>query len=86
MLAPALLVLDEATSHLDIERERQVNAAVNRIRITRIVIAHRLETIANAQRVRCWSPMARCNPFRHPIHTKWRWRDSRIRGGNTFLE
>ncbi|WHZ18938.1 MAG: Bacteriocin/lantibiotic efflux ABC transporter, permease/ATP-binding protein [Rhodanobacteraceae bacterium] len=48
---PALLVLDEATSHLDIERERQVNAAVNRLAITRIVIAHRPETIASAQHV-----------------------------------
>ncbi|MGH9437956.1 MAG: peptidase domain-containing ABC transporter, partial [Terriglobia bacterium] len=47
---PKLLVLDEATSHLDIERERQVNAAVNRLAITRIVIAHRPETIASAQR------------------------------------
>ncbi len=48
---PKLLVLDEATSHLDIDRERQVNAAVNRLAITRIVIAHRPETIASAQRV-----------------------------------
>lgn len=48
---PALLVLDEATSHLDIERERQINAAVDRMKITRIVIAHRPETIASAQRV-----------------------------------
>src|SRR5690348_10231924 len=47
---PALLVLDEATSHLDIERERQVDAAINRMQITRIVIAHRPETIASAQR------------------------------------
>lgn len=47
---PALLVLDEATSHLDIDRERQVNAAVHRMRITRIVIAHRPETIASVQR------------------------------------
>jgi ATP-binding cassette subfamily B protein RaxB len=47
---PALLVLDEATSHLDIERERQINAAVTRMPITRIVIAHRPETIASAQR------------------------------------
>lgn len=46
---PSLLVLDEATSHLDIERERQVNAAVHRLAITRIVIAHRPETIASAQ-------------------------------------
>lgn len=48
---PALLVLDEATSHLDVERERQVNAAINRLQITRIVIAHRPETIASAPRV-----------------------------------
>lgn len=48
---PKLLVLDEATSHLDVERERQVNAAVNRLKITRIVIAHRPETIASADRV-----------------------------------
>ena len=47
---PALLVLDEATSHLDIERERQVNAAIHRMQITRIVIAHRPETIASTQR------------------------------------
>jgi ATP-binding cassette subfamily B protein RaxB len=46
---PSLLVLDEATSHLDIERERQVNAAVNHLAITRIVIAHRPETIASTQ-------------------------------------
>lgn len=47
---PSLLVLDEATSHLDIKRERQVNAAVNHLAITRIVIAHRPETIASVQR------------------------------------
>ena len=48
---PKLLVLDEATSHLDVEREHQVNAAVNRLRLTRIVIAHRQETIATASTV-----------------------------------
>ena len=48
---PRILVLDEATSHLDIERERLVNDAVNRMKITRVVIAHRPETIANAERV-----------------------------------
>ncbi len=44
---PKLLVLDEATSHLDVERERLVNMAVQRINITRIVIAHRPETVAS---------------------------------------
>ncbi len=47
---PRLLVLDEATSHLDVEREQQVNAAVQRLRITRIVIAHRPETVASAHK------------------------------------
>lgn len=48
---PKLLMLDEATSHLDVDCERQINAAVNRMQITRITIAHRPETIASAQRV-----------------------------------
>ena len=48
---PRLLVLDEATSHLDMERERQVNASVQRLKLTRIVIAHRPETMACADRI-----------------------------------
>jgi len=48
---PRILVLDEATSHLDVSRERGVNTAIARLRITRIVIAHRPETIASAGRV-----------------------------------
>ena len=45
---PRILVLDEATSHLDVSREREVNTAIVRLRVTRIVIAHRPETIASA--------------------------------------
>jgi len=48
---PALLVLDEATSHLDVDRERWVNDAVRKLNLTRIIIAHRPETIASADRV-----------------------------------
>ncbi|MCX2862452.1 peptidase domain-containing ABC transporter [Paucibacter sp. PLA-PC-4] len=48
---PAFLFLDEATSALDVERERQVNASLRQLPLTRIVIAHRPETIAAAQRV-----------------------------------
>ncbi|MBV8464425.1 MAG: peptidase domain-containing ABC transporter [Burkholderiales bacterium] len=48
---PRILFLDEATSHLDVGRERQVNDAVRRLRLTRVVIAHRPETIAMAARV-----------------------------------
>jgi ATP-binding cassette subfamily B protein RaxB len=45
------LVLDEATSHLDVGKERQVNEAIRALLITRITIAHRPETIAMADRV-----------------------------------
>ena len=48
---PRLLFLDEATSHLDVERERWVNEAVRRLKLTRILIAHRPETIASADSV-----------------------------------
>ena len=48
---PSLLILDEATSHLDIERERAVNAAISATSVTRIIIAHRPETIRSAARV-----------------------------------
>ena len=48
---PGLLLLDEATSHLDVTRERAVNEALGRLGVTRIVVAHRPETIAAAARV-----------------------------------
>lgn len=48
---PRILILDEATSHLDVLNELQVNAAVKGIPLTRIIIAHRPETIAMADRV-----------------------------------
>jgi ATP-binding cassette subfamily B protein RaxB len=48
---PKILFLDEATSHLDIAREHQVNAAVKSLNITRVIVAHRPETISSANRV-----------------------------------
>jgi ATP-binding cassette subfamily B protein RaxB len=48
---PSILLLDEATSHLDVEREKAVNAAISATQVTRIIIAHRLETIRSADRV-----------------------------------
>ncbi|MCW0098776.1 ATP-binding cassette domain-containing protein, partial [Burkholderia pseudomallei] len=34
---PKILVLDEATSHLDLQRERLVNAAVSALKMTRVI-------------------------------------------------
>ncbi|ALT79096.1 peptidase domain-containing ABC transporter [Paucibacter sp. KCTC 42545] len=48
---PRILALDEATSHLDLQNERAVTAALSNLPLTRLIIAHRPETIAGAQRV-----------------------------------
>jgi len=48
---PRILFLDEATSHLDVVRERSVNEAVRKLNLTRVIVAHRAETIATADRV-----------------------------------
>ncbi len=47
---PKILVLDEATSHLDSTRDQVVNAHIKAMKMTRIIIAHRQETIASADR------------------------------------
>ena len=47
---PAVLALDEATSHLDIQNEQAVSQTLSQLNLTRIVIAHRTETIARADR------------------------------------
>jgi ATP-binding cassette subfamily B protein len=48
---PRVVVLDEATSHLDEATERLVNHNLATLRCTRIVIAHRLSTIATADTI-----------------------------------
>ena len=48
---PQVLLLDEATSALDVDRERTINHAVRQLALTRVIVAHRPETIASATRV-----------------------------------
>jgi len=50
---PPILILDEATSHLDTESERQVQVAVEHLMQgrTAFVIAHRLSTIQRSDRI-----------------------------------
>ncbi len=57
---PRILFLDEATSALDANTEARVNANIRRVGVTRVMIAHRKETLALADRV--LDIAALCNP------------------------
>jgi len=48
---PAILLLDEATSALDNRTQATVTSSIATLKATRIVVAHRLSTIAGADRI-----------------------------------
>ncbi len=48
---PKLLVMDEGTAHLDTHHEKAINEAILALGITRVIVAHRRETIASADRI-----------------------------------
>jgi ATP-binding cassette subfamily B protein RaxB len=48
---PSVLLLDEAMSHLDIAAETAVNGAIRGLNLTRIIVAHRPETLRACDRV-----------------------------------
>ena len=48
---PRVLIFDEATSALDNRSQAVVTESLDRLSITRIVVAHRLSTIRHADRI-----------------------------------
>ncbi|HWG88868.1 MAG TPA: peptidase domain-containing ABC transporter [Candidatus Acidoferrales bacterium] len=48
---PSILILDEATSHLDVPTEQRIATMFSELQITRIFAAHRPDTVAIADRV-----------------------------------
>ena len=48
---PKILFMDEATSSLDVLKEQEVNANLKHLNITKLIIAHRPETISSAERI-----------------------------------
>ena len=51
VLKPRILLFDEATSALDNKTQAIVNESLDQLKVTRIVIAHQLSTIRNADRI-----------------------------------
>ncbi|SCA62547.1 Cyclolysin secretion/processing ATP-binding protein CyaB [Chlamydiales bacterium SCGC AG-110-P3] len=51
LLEPRILILDEATSALDNVTQEKVSRALDELGVARIVIAHRLSTVRNADRI-----------------------------------
>jgi ABC-type bacteriocin/lantibiotic exporter with double-glycine peptidase domain len=49
--SPAILLLDEATSSLDLETEARIHANLAGLGCTRIIIAHRMATVRDADRI-----------------------------------
>ncbi|WP_045860059.1 peptidase domain-containing ABC transporter [Teredinibacter purpureus] len=47
---PRILFMDEATSHLDVENEAMISSNIKALDITRVLVAHRLETVESAGR------------------------------------
>jgi ATP-binding cassette subfamily C protein len=50
-MKPAILICDEATSALDNRTQAIVTKSLDQLNATRIVVAHRLSTIRNADRI-----------------------------------
>jgi ABC-type bacteriocin/lantibiotic exporter with double-glycine peptidase domain len=48
---PRILLFDEATSSLDNQSQAIVSASLGNLNVTRIVIAHRLSTVCQADRI-----------------------------------
>jgi ATP-binding cassette subfamily B protein RaxB len=57
---PRILFMDEATSHLDVESESSVNRQIGKLAMTRVLVAHRPETVRAAGR---WISIADASPY-----------------------
>lgn len=49
--SPRILFMDEATSNLDVKNEKIIVKNINSLKVTRILVAHRPETIRSADRI-----------------------------------
>jgi len=51
VMKPSILIFDEATSALDNRTQRIVTESLNKLKVTRFIVAHRLSTIRSADKI-----------------------------------
>lgn len=51
---PAILILDEATSHIDVDTEKRIHTNLSALKMTRIIVSHRPDALSIADRVVRW--------------------------------
>lgn len=83
---PCVLFLDEATSHLDVGLEQVVNTAIKTLNMTRIIVAHRPETIRSADRILLLTPegLVEQTPQARSATSKNPMASSRVAAGASF--
>ena len=78
---PAILIFDESTSHLDLVTEKRISQSLRALSMTRILVAHRPETVSIADRVITLNDARldfALNDFRDPIPKAGRYSDPAI--------
>lgn len=65
---PKIIVLDEATSQLDLRNEGRIASAVRSLGITAIIVAHRPQTIRSADRVLLLKDRKVCEMTKEQVH------------------
>ncbi|MDP9350680.1 MAG: ATP-binding cassette domain-containing protein, partial [Chloroflexota bacterium] len=51
LMQPAVLILDDSTSAVDVETESRIQAELSRLRQTRFVVAQRISTVLTADKI-----------------------------------
>ena len=82
---PSILILDEATSHLDVPTEQRIAAMLAELRMTRVFAAHRPDTIRIADRVITLSRSGKISAGPSSLRTVPE-PDTRIYQGGTYAQ
>jgi ATP-binding cassette, subfamily B, bacterial CvaB/MchF/RaxB len=80
---PSILVLDEATSHLDVPTEQRIAAMLATLRMTRIFAAHRPDTVRIADRI---ISLSRAGKITEEPSMRSSASETRIYSGGTYAQ